>query len=144
MVGRDMIRREVGGRLTFGAMLAMACASLANAQSCELPGGQKLESERYLLTFKTKPERVRIGEHFAMEMMICPKAGQAAPEGVRVDGFMPDHNHGMNYKAVVKPAGAGRFEAAGMMFHMPGKWDFIFEVRGAGKTDRMTHSVMLQ
>ena len=65
-------------------------------------------------------------------------------QNVRVDGFMPEHNHGMNYKAVVKPAGDGRYDAAGLMFHMPGKWDFIFEVRAAGKTDRMTATVMLQ
>ena len=123
---------------------ALLIARGVMAQSCEFAGAQKLESERYLLAFKTKPERVRIGEHFAMEVMVCPKAGQAAPEGVRVDGYMPDHNHGMNYKAVVKSAGTGRYEAAGMMFHMPGKWDFIFEVRGAGKIDRMTHSVILQ
>jgi hypothetical protein len=124
--------------------LAVAWLSPAWAQTCELSGGQKIESARYVLNYKTKPERVRIGEHFSMEIVVCPKPGQAAPEGVRVDGYMPDHNHGMNYKAVVKPAGAGRYEAAGMMFHMPGKWDFIFEVRGAGKTDRLTHSVTLQ
>jgi hypothetical protein len=123
---------------------AFAWLSPAWAQTCELDGGQKLESARYVLAFKTRPERVRIGEHFAMEVMVCPKAGQASPEAVRVDGYMPDHNHGMNYKAVVKPAGAGRYEAAGMMFHMPGKWDFIFEIRGAGKADRLTHSVVLQ
>jgi hypothetical protein len=50
----------------------------------------------------------------------------------------------MNYQAVVKPAGNGRYEAAGLMFHMPGRWDFIFEVRGGGKTDRMTSTVVLQ
>jgi len=130
--------------VTFLVLGVFALSGSAVAQTCELAGGQKLESERYLLAFKTKPERLRIGEHFSMEIVVCPKPGQAAPEGVRVDGYMPDHNHGMNYKAVVKPAGAGRYEAAGMMFHMPGKWDFIFEVRGAGKSDRLTHSVVLQ
>ena len=131
-------------RLMKTLTLAVAWLSPAMAQTCELPGGQTLESARYQLAFRTKPERVRIGEHFTMEVMVCPKAGQAAPEALRVDGYMPDHNHGMNYKAVVKPAGAGRYEASGMMFHMPGKWDFIFEIRGAGKTDRMTRSVMLE
>ena len=131
-------------RLVTMLALAVAWLSPAWAQTCELAGGQKIESARYVLSFKTKPERLRIGEHFAIEMMVCPKAGQAAPEGVRVDGYMPDHNHGMNYKAVVKPAGTGRYEAAGMMFHMPGKWEFVFEIRGAGKTDKLTHSIVLQ
>lgn len=116
----------------------------ATAQTCDLAGGRKIESARYIVAYRTKPEPVRIGQHFAMDFVVCPKAGEAAPEGVRVDGFMPDHAHGMNYRAVVKSAGGGRYEASGMMFHMPGKWDFIFEVRGGGKTDRVTHSVTLQ
>jgi hypothetical protein len=29
------------------------------------------------------------------------------------------------------------------MFHMPGRWEFVFEVRGGGKTDRVTSGVML-
>jgi hypothetical protein len=124
---------------------AVVFAAPAAAQNCPgLDGARKLESDRYVLSYRTQPAKIAVGQHFTVEMAVCPKGGQPAPETVRVDGFMPDHNHGMNYKAAVKPAGAGRYDAAGMMFHMPGKWDFIFEVRGAGKTDRMTHSVMLQ
>ena len=144
MMERDVMRRDMMMRAIVFGVLVVAYTTPAVAQNCELAGGQKLESARYQLAFKTTPERVLIGRHFTMEVMVCPKAGQAAPEGLRVDGFMPDHNHGMNYKAVVKPAGSGRYEAAGMMFHMPGKWDYIFEVRGAGKSDRLTHSVVLQ
>jgi len=117
----------------------------AAAQGCvELAGARKVESERYVLSYRTRPEKVAVSQHFAVEMAVCPKGGEPAPESVRVDGFMPDHNHGMNYKAVVKPAVDGRYEAAGLMFHMPGKWDFIFEVRAGGKTDRMTATLMLQ
>jgi len=128
--------------LLMGAIMALSAA----AQYCvaDLAGGRKVESERYVLSYRTKPEKVAVSQHFAVEMAVCPKAGQPAPEGVRVDGFMPEHNHGMNYKAVVKPAGGGRYDAAGLMFHMPGRWDFIFEVRAAGKTDRMTATLMLQ
>src|SRR6185503_7666327 len=42
-----------------------------------------------------------------------------------------------------KPAGPGRWRAEGLMFHMPGKWEFVFEVRAAGKTDRMAASFQL-
>ena len=126
------------------SVLLISAVIPAVAQTCDYPGGQRVESARYVLAYRTKPERVRIGEHFSIDLMVCPKSGQPAPDVVRVDGFMPDHNHGMNYKAVVKPAASGRYEATGLMFHMPGKWDFIFEVRGEGKMDRMTHTVILQ
>jgi hypothetical protein len=117
----------------------------AAAQQCaELKGARKVESERYSLTYRTKPAKPAVGEHFVVEMAVCAKGGEAAAEAVRVDGFMPEHNHGMNYKAVVKTGEGGRYLAEGMLFHMPGKWDFIFEVRGGGRTDRMTHTVILQ
>jgi len=125
--------------------LWLLVASPAQAQQCaELKGARKVESTRYVLSYRTKPAKLAVGQHFLVEMAVCPKDGQAAPEGVRVDGFMPEHNHGMNYAAVVKPGKSGRYLAEGMLFHMPGKWDFIFEVRGGGKTDRMTQTVILQ
>jgi YtkA-like len=124
--------------------LSMVIAAPAAAQTCALPGGRQVESERFILSYRTKPAKLAVGEHFVVEMAVCPKGGEAAAEAVRVDGFMPEHNHGMNYKAVVKGGEGGRYLAEGMLFHMPGKWDFIFEVRGGGRTDRMTHSVILQ
>lgn len=132
------------------ALIACAClcviwAGAAAAQGCDgLKGARKVESSRYVLAYRTQPAKLAVGQHFVVEMAVCPKGGEAAPETVRVDGFMPEHNHGMNYKAVVRTGEGGRYLADGMMFHMPGRWDFIFEVRGGGKTDRMTHSVMLQ
>ena len=128
-----------------GVILSFAAVAPVAGQGCPaLEGARKIESERYVLAYRTKPEKIVVSQHFTVELAVCAKSGQAAPEGVRVDGFMPEHNHGMNYKVVVTPAGSGRYEATGLMFHMPGKWDFIFEVRGGGKTDRMTHSVILQ
>ncbi len=125
-------------------LTALATAPAA-AQTCTaLDGGSRVESERYVVSYRTQPAKLAVSQHFVVELAVCPKPGQPAPESIRVDGFMPDHNHGMNYKAVVKPAGAGRHSAEGMMFHMPGKWDFIFEVRAGGKTDRITHSISLQ
>jgi hypothetical protein len=133
----------MASRIWVFAVLALA-ASQAAAQTCDLPGGQKVESPRYWLAYRTKPAQIHVGEHFTIDLVVCPKSGQPAPESVQIDGFMPEHNHGMNYKAVVKPAAGGHYEADGLMFHMAGKWDFIFEVRGEGKADRVTHSVTLQ
>lgn len=126
-------------------VLLIVAALPAAAQTCPaLEGARKVESDRYVLSYRTKPGKIAVSQHFAVELVVCPKSGQPAPEGVRVDGFMPEHNHGMNYKAVVKPAGGGRYDVSGLMFHMPGKWDFIFEVRAGGKADRMSSTIVLQ
>ena len=132
-------------RLEVPLAAAVLWAPLALAQNCPaLDGAQRLESDRYVLSYRTQPAKLAVGQHFLVELLVCPKGGQPAPEGVRVDGFMPEHNHGMNYRAEIKAAEGGRYLADGLMVHMPGRWDFIFEVRGGGKADRMTHSVVLQ
>jgi len=30
------------------------------------------------------------------------------------------------------------------MFHMPGRWEIIFELRAAGRTDRVTQSEVIE
>jgi len=52
---------------------------------------------------------------------------------------MPEHRHGMNYRPEVKPLAPGRWRAEGLLFHMPGKWEFVFVVDG----ERMTSALVL-
>ena len=73
-----------------------------------------------------------------MTITVCPKAGVPVPENVSIDALMPEHRHGMNYKARVATASAGRYRASGLMFHMPGHWEFVFDIRSGDETDRLT------
>ena len=109
------------------------------AQACELPGGaaQSLKAETHTVLYRTPP--LKVGEHFALEFAVCP-----APEAVKVDAWMPDHRHGMNYKPTIAALGGGRYRAEGLLFHMAGRWEFAFEVRAGGKTERLAHSVRLE
>ncbi|HTE13920.1 MAG TPA: FixH family protein, partial [Burkholderiales bacterium] len=111
----------------------------------ELPGSKggkahTIDSKKYALAYRTQPEKIEIGKHFVVEFALCAKDGTAAPESVRVDAYMPEHRHGMNYKTTVT-GGAGKYRAEGLMFHMPGRWEYIFEVRAtgtAGAIERLT------
>ncbi|HEU5178757.1 MAG TPA: cytochrome-c peroxidase, partial [Burkholderiales bacterium] len=89
-----------------------------------------------------KPEAISVSRHFALDIAVCAKSA-TKPEGVKVDAQMPEHRHGMNYAPAVKATGPGRWRAEGLMFHMPGKWEFVFEVRAAGKSDRMASAFQL-
>jgi len=117
-----------------------------------LPGAtvnkvQNLDSKSYALAYRTQPATIAVGGHFAVEFALCAKDGAATPESVRVDAHMPEHRHGMNYKTTVTGNGGGKYRAEGLMFHMPGRWEYIFEVRASGTngaTERMTTSVVLQ
>jgi len=135
--------------IIFFALLSVVSAAWACTP--ELPGAKAsdaaaIDSQNYTLVYRTQPEKIVIGQHFAVELALCAKDGTAAPapENVRVDAHMPEHRHGMNYRTTVTSSGAGRYRAEGLMFHMPGRWEYIFEVRAAGTTERMTASVVLQ
>jgi cytochrome c peroxidase len=118
--------------------LAAAALSLP-ALACN--EGTRLQSPRFVVAYKSEP--IEVAKHFALEIEVCPKAGQPSPEAVKVDAHMPEHRHGMNYAPTLKALGPGRWRAEGLMFHMPGRWELVFEVRAAGMTDRMTSPVAL-
>ena len=83
------------------------------------------------IAFAPRPAPLVQGRHFALDIVLCPGAGQAMPTMLKVDADMPAHRHGMNYRATVTPLGEGRFSAQGLLLHMPGRWRFIFELPGA-------------
>jgi len=117
-------------------------------QACvpDLPGAaaKKIESARYALAYRTLPAKIDVGKHFAVEIAVCGEKGAGLPEGLKVDAHMPEHRHGMNYNPSVRAQPGGRYRAEGLMFHMAGRWEFVFELRSAGKTDRLTQSVVLE
>ena len=128
--------------LLTAASHAWACNPELEGQKSS--GNKMLESKNYAMVFRTTPEKTVIGKHFAVELAICAKSGAFQAESVRVDAHMPEHRHGMNYKTVVTSSGLGRYRAEGLMFHMPGRWEYIFEVRAGGVPERLTTSVVLQ
>lgn len=131
-------------RAALAALLLAPLAAAAQTCTPALPGAKQLESARFALGYRTVPEKVAVGNHFALELVVCPKSGVQAPESVRVDAHMPEHRHGMNYKAEVAAAPGGRYTAEGLMFHMPGRWEFVFDLRSGGKTDRLIQSIVLE
>ncbi len=134
---RESFRRHARRSL----IAAAACGALAGlARACELPPGTRLESQRLTLSYRTIPPKIAVGEQFVLEFSACPKAGAAWSGQVRMDAHMPEHRHGMNYQPSLKPMGGGRYRSEGWLFHMPGRWEFIFDLGG----ERLTHSVRIE
>jgi len=76
-----------------------------------------------------------VGEAFVVEIAVCPAVPRLA-----ANAHMPEHRHGMNYRPSVTPQGAGRFRSEGWVFHMPGRWEFMFDVGG----ERLADSLRLE
>ena len=132
---RDPVRRLAG---------AVAALAATAATACELPPGVRVESQRVSISYWTVPAKISVGQPFVLELAACPKRvdGKTQPvtESIKLDAHMPEHRHGMNYRTKVVPTGAGRFHSEGWLFHMPGRWEFIFDF-GA---ERLTHSVRIE
>ena len=126
-------------------LVAMLAAASAGADGCVAPAGfapaGRIESRDTVLIYRTVPPRIEIGKHFAVDAIVCTKA---APSALRVDAQMPAHRHGMNYRARVAPQGDGRYRAEGLLFHMPGKWQFLFDLERPGRTERLTADVVIE
>src|SRR3954463_15328222 len=118
-------------------MSLLALMTPLAAAACEPPvQGARLESARYALAYQLS--EVAVSRHFTMDVGACAKNG-AAPEALTIDAQMPEHRHGMNYRPEVKRVGEGRWQVAGMMFHMPGRWRLQFDVDG----ERLAAEMML-
>jgi hypothetical protein len=123
-------------------LIALAVLTVAGgtAQACELPPGVRVESARVALSYRTSPPKIAVGQPFVLELAACAKQGAPVSSGIKLDAQMPEHRHGMNYRPSVEPLGGGRYRSEGWLFHMPGRWEFIFDMGG----ERLTHSVRIE
>ena len=131
----------------FACVYAAAVLAPALGFACTpaLEGGRSVEGPRFRVVYRTDPARIAVGKPFAIDLVACPRDASLKVDELRVDAQMPEHRHGMNYKASVTAATTpGRYRAEGLMFHMPGKWEFLFDVRNAGGVERIRHDYLLK
>lgn len=121
--------------------LVLFLVAIGTAAACEPPPLEKatrIDGARHVILFRSLPEVPPLNAPFALELAVCAKDG-AAVAAPRVDATMPVHRHGMNYRPSLTSTAAGRFRAEGVLFHMPGRWQFAFEVGGERLT--ATHDI---
>ena len=105
---------------------------------CESSSTQvRAEGRTAAIAFTTRPARIKVGELFSLDATLCVKAGAGAVRAFKVDASMPDHRHGMNYQPSVVRKGENAYTASGLMFHMPGRWQLVFEVDSTDGRERI-------
>jgi len=110
------------------ALAVLAAAWPAAYAACDAgPGVLRGRTPKVALAFRTTPPVIKVGELFSLQAEVCPQENISVT-GLKVDAGMPAHKHGMNYQPRVSRTGPGKFTATGLMFHMPGLWQFIFDV----------------
>jgi hypothetical protein len=118
-------------RIAAGAVLLALTGAAAACGEAFGAGAQRIEAPAGQIAWRATPSPIPVSRHFTLDIELCPAAGQPLPAAIGVDATMPEHRHGMNYKASVTPAGPGRWRAEGLLFHMPGRWELVFEWRDA-------------
>ena len=103
------------------------------------PGGPSeatSDDGRFTVRYTSRPAPIPQSEDFALDWTV---AGADGLDGlaVTVDAWMPDHGHGMNTRPETAGAGAA-WTTTGMLFHMPGDWELVVELRGVGDTATLT------
>jgi YtkA-like len=126
--------RARAATVVVGVALSATGAAAAGCGDA-LPAATRLQTDAagWQLAFAPSPGPVAVGRPFALDIVVCPPAGQPLPDALKVDAEMPAHRHGMNYRATVQPLGGGRWRADGLMFHMPGRWRFLFDLDQAAQ-----------
>ena len=137
------------GSRTAAAVALMSGLVLAGpAVGCEaaLRGENvhRADGTTYAVAWRTDPSLLSVSEFFTIEVVTCSKTEAPLPAELRIDAVMPEHKHGMNYRPTVTSLGNGRFRAEGFLLHMPGLWEFSFDLRGAGKSEVVRERIVLR
>jgi hypothetical protein len=126
-------------------VLAVSLAA-AVADACEVPAGftplGRADADGVLVVFRTIPAPIELGRHFSVDTVVCADAGPA--ELRRIDATMPEHRHGMNYRPTLARKDHARYVADGFLFHMPGRWQLLFDVVRGERTTRLTADLVVE
>lgn len=136
-----MMRRPV---LALALCLAVPAWAAECGADLKAPARQIARSAKLELAFAPSRWPIPVGQHFELRLQVCPKPDGTQPDPLKVDANMPLHRHGMNYRATVKSLGDGRYVAEGLMFHMPGRWQFVFDIGEGATAQRLTSEIDVQ
>jgi len=127
-------------RLALGLALA---AALPAGAACPpaVADGALLGDGPVQLRWRAEPQAISVGQPFALRLTLCPSTAKL----LAVDASMPEHRHGMNYRPTVQALGEGRWRVEGLLWHMSGRWELVFEVQQGqgGRAERLRQSVVL-
>lgn len=95
------------------------------------------------VAWRPVPAPIAVGRPFSIELVVCAD-GDAVPGRPSVDAWMPAHRHGMNYRPSIAGTPPGPVRADGLLFHMPGSWQMVFELQAGGRRLRLVDDLVVR
>ena len=137
----------IGRRCTLTATVVLLLLAPSLAMACEpTPIGKdaaRIDGQNFVLVWRVEPAPLRLGEFFVVLVSACERSAQRVSR-LKVDATMPAHNHGMNYLPTISADGSGTFTARGLLLHMPGRWEFAFDVASEAAREQLRANVDLK
>jgi hypothetical protein len=115
----------------------------AQTDACALPADARrlwTTDRRYEIAYRFEPA-LATDRHFSVIVARCPTS---PPLELRIDATMPQHRHGMNYRPTVRQTAPGAWRADGLLLHMPGRWEFRFELSDGERTAHATDILVVE
>ena len=130
-------------------------ASHAPRSPAEVPSATPVQAWRVVRsaagTFSVRwvatPDPIPVSDPFELDVELFVDPECTIPltgRSLSVDAQMPHHGHGMNVRPSVTEITPGRYRVAGMLCHMPGRWEFLFDVTAGGLLERAQTTVELK
>ena len=137
----------MAGRRLGGPALAAALALLlaaGQAAACARPqgwiGGARIAGELWTAWWRSEPASLPVSEHFLHPFSSLRTAGRPGP-GARLDAGPPARNE---LPARGDPERLCPERPEGLLFHMPGRWQLILEVRGVAGREKLIAETVLE
>jgi hypothetical protein len=128
-VGPDQPAPGVGiGSGMAGIRILTACLMLLTACAGATPEPTRMvlstDAGQFRISVISEPSPIPINEPFELSIAVERTDGSpAAGLTLDVDGWMPNHGHGMLRRAAVEDLGDGQYRVRGMLMHMGGLWE---------------------
>ncbi len=135
--------RQTGSAVETSASIAVTMEQLCPA----IPAAHELVVEGAEVTaLLSLPTNIEVSQPFSVTLTLC--GPNAAGAEINIDAAMPAHGHGMNYlpelTLIEKDTTGARYEAAGLVFHMPGNWQWSIDVQNDSQTEQLQVDYLLQ
>jgi hypothetical protein len=116
-------------------------ACLADAPGTQLDKTIVTDGGTFKLHLRTQPNPLPHNELFELLVDVQPQRelDDPNPLWLNVNATMPGHGHGMNTHGKIEALDSGHFVVRGMLFHMDGEWQLVFDVaKGAVREQAKT------
>jgi hypothetical protein len=135
-------RLSAGPRVVAATLFLLAPCPLLSCETAPIgDDARHIQGSDFSVAWRVEPAPLKMGEFFSVVISTC---GAEPVSRLKVDATMPAHQHGMNYLPSVVAEGSGRFRADGLLLHMPGRWEFAFDIASAKARETLRATVELR